>query len=173
MFVFKNPKLQGLFEVKGFNEYNTIPLTHIPNVKVYIKPDLSEGTIWMACADDFGRKYGLEDDPQPEEGLYSNDIYHALVKYFPCFKDVRPVNMWAGQRAINSYDLIPVVASALGMIYIGAATGNGILKCDALGRIASSLYAGEEEAELYGGRSFKVADLGITTRKVERETFKA
>ena len=173
MFVFKNPKLRGLFGVKGLNEYNTIPLTHIPNIKVYIKPVLSEGTIWMACADDFGRKYGLEDDPQPEEELYSNNIYHAFVKYFPCFKNVRPVNMWAGQRAINSYDLIPVVASSLGMIYIGAATGNGILKCDALGRIAASLYAGEEEAELYGGRNFKVADIGITTRNVERETFKA
>jgi len=173
MFVFKDPKLRGLFDVKGMNEYSTIPLTHVPSVKVYMKPDLSEGTIWLACADDFGRRYGLEDDPQPEKELYTNNIYHPLVKYFPCFQDVRPVNMWAGQRAINSYDLIPVVTPAPGMIYVGAATGNGILKSDALGRVAAALYAGEEEAELYGSRRFKVADLGVTTRNVERETFKA
>ncbi|MDX1702508.1 MAG: hypothetical protein R3250_17900, partial [Melioribacteraceae bacterium] len=73
----------------------------------------------------------------------------------------RPVNMWAGQRAINSYDMIPVVAPAPGMIYVGAATGNGVLKSDALGRIVAALYNNDEEAELYGGRYFRVSDLGI------------
>ena len=29
----------------------------------------------------------------------------------------------------------------------------------------------DEEVELYGGRRFRVADLGVTTRNVERETF--
>jgi glycine/D-amino acid oxidase-like deaminating enzyme len=172
IFVFKDPKLQRLFDVKGFNKYNTLPLTHIPNMKVYLKPDLVEGSIWLACADSFGRKFGLEDDPQPEKELYSNSIYYALVEYLPCFKDVRPVNMWAGQRAVNSYDMIPVVAEVPGMIYVGAATGNGILKSDSLGRIAAALYDSEKEAELYGGIPFKVADLGIETRNVERESFK-
>ena len=102
----------------------------------------------------------------------NNAVYHALVKYLPCFEDVRPVNMWAGQRAVNSRDTIPVVAPAPGMIYVGAATGNGILKSDALGRIVAALHAGDEEAELYGGRRFRVADLGVATRNVERETFK-
>jgi glycine/D-amino acid oxidase-like deaminating enzyme len=137
-----------------------------------MKPDISEGSIWLACADGFGRKYGLEDDPQPEGDLYSNNVYHALVRYLPCFKDVRPVNMWAGQRAVNGYDMIPVVAPAPGMIYVGAATGNGILKCDALGRIVAALHADEEEAELYDGRRFRVSDIGIDSRNIDRETFK-
>jgi glycine/D-amino acid oxidase-like deaminating enzyme len=172
MFVFRDERLRGFFDVRGFSEYNTIPLTHIPSARVYMKPDLSEGSIWLACADGFGRRYGLEDDPQPEGDLYSNNVYHALVRYLPCFEDVRPVNMWAGQRAVNGYDMIPVVAPAPGMIYVGAATGNGILKCDALGRIVAALHAGEEEAELYGGRRFSVSDIGIDSRNIEREAFK-
>jgi len=172
MFVFRDPRLQRLLDVKGLNEYGTIPLTHIPSARVYLKPDLTERSIWLACADGFGRGFGLEDDPQPEKGLYSDNVYHALVKYLPCFEDVRPVNMWAGQRAVNSRDTIPVVAPAPGMIYVGAATGNGILKSDALGRIVAALHAGDGEAELYGGRRFRVADLGVATRNVERETFK-
>jgi len=172
MFVFQDPRLQPLLDVKGLNDHGVLPLTHMPELKIYIKPDLTEGSIWMACADDFGRRYGLEDDPQPEGGLYTDNIYPALVKYLPCFENVRPVNMWAGQRAINSFDTIPVVAPIPGMIYVGAATGNGILKSDALGRIVAALYAGEEKAELYGSRPFRVADIGVHTRNVERETFR-
>lgn len=171
LFVFKNPRLKGLLEVKELNEYGALPLTILPRADVYLKGELTEGSIWLGCADELGRSFGLEDDPQPEEDYYTDNIYHVLVKYFPCFQDVRPVNMWAGQYAINSFDGIPVVAPASGMIYIGAASGSGIMKSDALGRIVAALYAGEEEAELYSGRRFKVADLGVVTRNVERETF--
>jgi glycine/D-amino acid oxidase-like deaminating enzyme len=172
MFVFRDQRLRGLFNVKGFNKFNTIPLTAIPSARIYMKPDITEGSIWVACAESFGRKFGLEDEPQPEAELYSNDVYYALTSYLPCFKDVRPINMWAGQRAVNSLDMIPVVAPAPGMIYVGATTGNGILKCDSLGRITAALYAGNKEAELYGGHRFRVSDLGISTRNIERETFK-
>jgi glycine/D-amino acid oxidase-like deaminating enzyme len=79
--------------------------------------------------------------------------------------------MWAGQYAINSFDEIPIVAPAPGMIYVGAASGSGIMKCDALGRIAAALHAGEEEAELFGDRRFTVSDIGVSKRKVKPETF--
>ena len=171
IFVFKDPRLRGLFELKGLNEYGALPLTVLPKAGVYLKAELSEESIWVGCADNLGRRFGLEDDPQPEEGYYTESIYHVLVEYFPCFKDVRPVNMWAGQYAINSFDGIPVVAPAPGMIYVGAASGSGIMKCDALGRIAAALYLGEDEAELYGGRRFRVANLGVRSRRVEREEF--
>lgn len=172
IFVFKDPRLRRLIAAKGFSDHDTLPFTHIPEISVYMKVDLTEGSIWLGCADDFGRRYGLEDDPQPEGRLYSNNIYHALVKYLPCFEDVRPVNMWAGQRAINRYDAVPVVAPAPGMIYVGSATGSGITKCDALGRTVAAVYADEKEIELYGGRRFEASDIGIGTRKVEKESFK-
>lgn len=170
IFAFKDQRLEGLLKAKGFNEYDTIPLTILPKAAVLFKPELSEGSIWLGCADDLGRAYGLEDDPQPEDEYYTNNVYHVLVKYLPCFEDVRPVNMWAGQYAINGFDGLPVVTGEEGMIYVGAASGSGIMKCDALGRIVAALYSREEEAELYGGRRFKVADLGIRKRNVERET---
>ena len=171
IFVFKDPKLKGLLDVRGLNEYNILPLTVLPKAGVYLKGELSEESIWVGCADNLGRSFGLEEDPQPEENYYTNNIYHVLVKYFPCFEDVRPVNMWAGQYAINGYDGAPVIAPTPGMIYVGAASGSGIMKCDAIGRIAAALYAGEAEAELYGGHRFRVADLGVSARSVEKETF--
>ena len=172
IFVFKDPRLQGLLGVRGFSSLNTLPFTQIPEIRIYLKAELTEGSIWLGCADDFGRRYGLEDDPKPESGLYSNSIYPALVKYLPCFQDIRPVNMWAGQRAINRYDGVPVVAPAPGMIYVGSATGTGIMKCDALGRAVAALYADEEDVELFGGRRLKAASLGVETRGVEKEAFK-
>ena len=94
------------------------------------------------------------------------------MKYLPCFKNLRPVNAWTGQRAINRVDKTPVIAPAPGMIYVGSASGYGLTKSDALGRTVAALYAGEEEAKLYDGRHIKVSDLGIDDRKKVKETFK-
>jgi glycine/D-amino acid oxidase-like deaminating enzyme len=171
IFVFKDPKLRGLLEVEGFNEYTVMPLTILPKAGILFRPEITEGSIWLACADELGRGYGLEEDPQPEANYYTDEIYHVLVKYFPCFRDIRPANMWAGQYAVNGYDGMPVIAPVPGMIYIGAASGSGIMKCDALGRIVASLYASEEKAELYGGQNFNVSDLGVEDRNAERENF--
>jgi len=170
IFAFKDPRLEPLLKADGLNEYGTMPLTILPVANVLFRPELSEGSIWMACADDLGRKFEMEDDPQAEEDYYTNNVYHVLAKYFPCFEDVRPMNMWAGQYAINGFDELPVVSSIPGMVYVGAASGSGIMKCDAIARIASALYAGEDEAELFGDRKFKVADLGVHHRRAERET---
>ena len=170
IFAFKDPRLDPLFQVEGLNEYGAMPLTVLPKSNVLFRPEMSEGSVWMACADDLGRGFGLEDDPQAEDGYYTDDVYHVLAQYFPCFADVRPMNSWAGQYAINGFDELPVVKSVPGMIYVGAASGSGIMKCDAIGRIAAALYSGEEEAELFGGRRFRVSDLGIHHRRAERET---
>jgi len=172
IYVFQDPRLNGLRETRGFSGHGVLPFTQIPGISVYLKAEPSEGSLWLGCADDLGRRYGLEDDPQPERGLYEEDIYHALVRYLPCFEDVRPVNSWAGQRSVNRYDRTPVVAPAPGMIYVGSASGYGITKCDAVGRTVAAVYAGDEEAELFGGRHIKAAHLGIDSRKVGKETFK-
>jgi glycine/D-amino acid oxidase-like deaminating enzyme len=79
--------------------------------------------------------------------------------------------MWAGQRAINSMDKQPIVAPIPGMIYVGAATGNGILKSDAIGRTTAALHNGEHEAVLFDGKTLRVSDLGIDNRNVGLEKF--
>ncbi len=171
MYVFKDPKLERLFHSGGFNEEGVLPVTQMPDAGVYLKADISEGTIWVGVTEDLGREYGLEDDPQAEPETYADNAYHALVKYLPCFERVRPLNMWAGQRAVNRFDKIPVVDGMPGLIYVGAATGNGIMKCESLGRIVAAHHAGEEEAELYGGRRVRVSDIGVKNRRVEKERF--
>ena len=171
IFVFKDPRLDRLRDTRGFSDVGLLPFTQIPEIRVYLKVEPAEGSVWLGCADDYGRRYGLEDDPRPERGLYEDDIYHALVRYLPCFEGLRPLNSWTGQRAINRLDKTPVVAQSPGMVYVGSASGYGVTKSDALGRTVAAAYAGEEEAELYGGRRIRVADLSIDRRKRIKETF--
>jgi FAD-dependent oxidoreductase domain-containing protein 1 len=170
LFAFKDPKLQRLIKTKEFNDENALPLTVLPKAGIYLKTEVSEGSLWLGCADELGRKFELEDDPQSEDEYYTNNIYHALVQYLPCFEDVRPTNAWAGQYDINSFDETPVVVPGPGIIYVGASSGSGIMKSDALGRIVDTVYEEDEYATLYGGRGFRVSDLGIKKRRVERET---
>jgi FAD-dependent oxidoreductase domain-containing protein 1 len=171
IFVFKDPRLSGLYGTSGFNRYNVLPLTQLPNIKIYLKADLSEGSLWLGVSEDIGREFKLYDEPEAEERLYSENVYYSLTKHLPCFNDVRPINMWGGQRAINSVDKQPVVDSMTGMIYVGAASGNGIIKSDALGRIVAAKYSGETEAELFNGDSYEVSRLSIKSRKVDKEDF--
>jgi glycine/D-amino acid oxidase-like deaminating enzyme len=59
IFAFKDPRLDPLFKVEGLNEYGAIPLTVLPKSNVLFRPEMSEGSVWMACADDLGRGYVL------------------------------------------------------------------------------------------------------------------
>ncbi len=171
LFAFKDPQIEPIMKTKGLNKEGALPLTILPTAGILLKSELTEGSIWLGCADWIPRKFELEEDPQAEEDYYTNNIYHALVMYFPDFEDVRPMNSWAGQYAVNSFDESPVIYKEEGLLYIGAGSGSGIMKGDALGRIASALYYGEEEAILYGGRTFRVTDLGVHHRKIEPEKF--
>lgn len=171
LFIFKDERLSRLFKIKGLSREGVLPLTILPSCGIYLKADLTEGNIWLGCADNFGRGFGLEEEPEAEEDYYLNNLYHVVVKYFPCFSNIRPINMWAGQYAINGQDMTPIVAPFPGMIYVGAASGSGIMKCDAIGRITEAVYDGKKKVNLYGDVEFNVADVGLASRSVEKETF--
>ena len=64
---------------------------------------------------------------------------------------------------INSFDQLPLVKSVPGRIYVGAASGRGIMKCDAIGRIASSLYVGKRRRNSSGGAGSGSQTRGSTT----------
>ena len=171
LFAFKDPKLDPIMITKGLNHENALPLVILPTAGILLKAELSEGSIWLGCADDIPRKFELEEDPQAEDDYYTNNIYHALVMYFGEFEDIRPMNSWAGQYAINSFDETPVIYGEKGFLYVGCGSGSAIMKGDAIGRVADALCAGETEAELHGGRKLTVAKLGIKNRAVEHEEF--
>ncbi|MGC8998014.1 MAG: NAD(P)/FAD-dependent oxidoreductase [Candidatus Bathyarchaeia archaeon] len=165
----KNPLLRQLLFAQGFNSVGCIPFTILPKPRVLIRPFPSEGVFWLSYADDFPRAFRLEEDPQPEKNFYQYGIYQVLVKYFPQFRNCRPYSAFAGLYEINTLDGHPVIFGERDLIVVGGASGSGIMKADAIGRIAAALYNGEEYALLYGGRKFKVSDLSIKGRRVEPE----
>jgi len=163
--------LKKLMYVKEFSPEGVAPFIIFPKYTLWIKPVPKEDSFWVGYADDFPRAFKVEDDPQPERHFWECGIYPILIKYFPQFKEVKPFNSWAGQYEYNTIDHQPLIFEEHNLIFVGGGSGSGIMKADAVGRIAAALYAGEEYAELYGGEKFKVSDLGIKDRKTEIEKF--
>ena len=165
----KTEGLRKLMLSKEFTDAGCLPFTILPKPSAYIRPAPEEDALWLAYADDFPRAFKIEEDPEPEENYYRYGLYQVMVKYFPQFKDCQPFSAFAGLYEINSIDGQPLIFEENGVMVVGGASGSGILKADAIGRIATALYKGEEYALLYGDREFKVSDLGIKNRSVEPE----
>jgi len=162
-------QLKQLLCAKGFNSENCMPFTILPEPAVYIKPALEENAFWLSYGDHFPRAFKLEDDPQSEENFYRYGIYQVLTKYFPQFLGTQPYGSWAGQYALNTIDGQPVIFEKNNLLVVGSCSGSGNMKGDAIGRIAAALYIGEEYANLYGDKKFKVSDLSMAKRNVEPE----
>ncbi len=165
----KTEQLRKLLFSKEFTDAGCLPFTILPKPSAYIRPAPEEDALWLAYADEFPRAFKIEDDPEPEEDYYRFGLYQVFVKYFPQFKDCQPFSAFAGLYEINTIDGQPLVFEENGLMVVGGASGSGILKGDAIGRIATSLCNGEEYVLLYGDKKFKVSDLGLKNRNVEPE----
>ncbi len=164
-------QLHDLLFSKGFNDLNCIPFTILPSAGVYFRPQLQEKGFWIGCGDKIGRAYKYiqtDDDLIPESAYYENSMYPVLSKYFPAFKDTRPVNSWAGGYCYAP-DAIPFVYEECGVLVVNGASGSGIMKADALARIADALYRKQKDAELFGGKKISTKALSIKERDVEIE----
>jgi len=165
----KTDALRRLLFSREFTDAGCLPFTILPRPTAYIRPAPEEDALWLAYADEFPRAFKIEDDPQPEENYYTYGLYQVLSKYFPQFTGCQPFSAFAGLYEINSIDGQPLIFEENGLMVAGGASGSGILKADAVGRIAAALYNDEEYALLYGDRKFKVSDLGLKHRNVEPE----
>ncbi len=165
----KTEKLRKLLLSKDFTSAGCLPFTILPKPSAYIRPAPEEEALWLAYADEFPRAFKIEDEPEPEENYYQYGLYQVFVKYFPQFKDCQPFSAFAGLYEINSIDGQPVIFEENSVMFVGGASGSGILKADAIGRIATSLHDGESHAVLFGNQDFKVDDLGLKHRNVEPE----
>ena len=163
------PALKQLLNVNGFNSENCMPFTILPQPAIYIKPALEENSFWLSYGDHFPRAFLLEDDPQSEENFYRYGIYQVLTKYFPQFLGAQPYSSWAGQYALNPIDGQPVVFEENDLLVVGSCSGSGNMKVDAISRVAAALYIGEEYANLYGDKKFRVSSLSMAKRDVEAE----
>ena len=164
-------QLRKLLYAKDFGPEGCIPFTILPKPSVYFKPAIEEEAFWISYGDEFPRAFLLEEEPQPEENFYEYGIYQVLVKYFPQFMGQKPYSAFAGLYAINTLDGQPLIFKENGLIVVGGASGSGIMKADAIGRIAAALYKEEEYAELFGGKKFRVSDLGLKKRRITPEKF--
>ncbi len=162
-------KLQRLLHTSEFSNAGCLPFTILPKPHVYIRPNLETEGFGVAYSDEFPRAYRFEDHPKPEPEFYQHGLYPIVSKYFPQFTDADSSGGFAGLYEINTIDEQPVIFNEHGVVVVGGGSGSGIMKADAIGRIAASAYAGEEHATLYGGGKFKAADLGLRNRKVDVE----
>jgi glycine/D-amino acid oxidase-like deaminating enzyme len=171
LFQLRGPPLQQLLNTNGFNEQNTIPFTILPKGQVYLRPAPREKSLWIAATMGFGQPFRLEEEPVADESFYTQNIYPVLSEYFPCFTNLRPVNMWAGFYDINSLDSTPIVAKMENCVITAGLSGSGIMKADSVGRIAAALFDGKEEARLFGNHRISATKLGLVNRAVEQEKF--
>ena len=165
----KTDALKKLLYTKEFTSAGCLPFTIFPKPSSYIRPAPEEEAFWLAYADDFPRAFKIEDNPEPEENFYRYGLYQVTVKYFPQFVGCQPFSAFAGLYEINTLDGQPLIFEENGLMVVGGASGSGIMKADAIGRIAAALYSGEEYALLYGDRKFRISDLGLKNRRVEPE----
>ncbi|MCS6788306.1 MAG: FAD-binding oxidoreductase, partial [Aigarchaeota archaeon] len=159
--------LRRFFEVEGFNGYSSLPMTFFPRGP-YVVPRVRERVLWTGMSDDVGRPWGI--DFSPEESFYLDNIYPTLSKVFPVLRDVRPTSMWAGCYSINTIDENPIAFRSMNLVVVTGGSGSGVMKFDAMSRVAASLALGEEEAVLYTGERLPVSWLGIRDRRAEPES---
>jgi len=171
LFQIRAPSIQRLLDTKGFNDQGTVPFTILPKGQVYFRPLKRESSLRVGAIAEFGRPFRFEDEPAAEEPYYTQNIYPVLSEYFPCFTNLRPVNMWAGLYDVNSLDATPIVAKVENCIITAGMSGSGIMKADSVGRIAAALLDEKEEATLYGNRTIPTTKLGLLNRSIEPEKF--
>mgnify|MGYP000032265395 CR=1 FL=1 len=115
--------------------------------------------------------YKIEEQYIPSMKFYEKEIYPILSSYFPQFRNVRPTNAWSSIYEVTTIDRQPVIFEENDLIVVGGGSGYGLMKADAIGRIATAVYYGEKWAQLFGGEKFKCENLSIKHRNVEPELF--
>lgn len=186
LFRIKHNKLSNLLENNFFNKEKTLPFIIFPVHGIHIKPVKYNNSIWIGGGSIVGRPFVMTDprDIAEEENpldnteadprKYEYDHYLILSEYLPILRDLPLTNCWAGFYAMNTIDKNPVIfkpEKIEGIMVVTAGSGSGIMKADAIGRIADALYRNEKVAELHGGVEFYVSRLGIEERDVDKENF--
>jgi len=171
VFQVDSPEIVSLLHTQGFNEHGLLHFTILPQGGVYIRPARTAKGFWVGAADDLGRPFAFEENPQPEIDYFNFSILPILSRYFPRFSSQRPGKMWAGEYDINTFDANPCIFEKNGLIVVAGLSGSGIMKADSTGRIASALIDRKKHATLYGGMKMKVSRVGISEREVDPERF--
>lgn len=120
------------------------------------------------CADDLGQPFMMS-NPEPDIRYFHNAIEPVLNHYFPELSDYKLSLKWAGYYDYHWPDMTPVIESEANITWVSGTSGSGIMKADAIGRIAAAGLQGKDEAVLADGTRFEVSRLSLRRRDVERE----
>ncbi len=174
------PKKRQIFQVSGAEisafvgkRYDgspgTCPFMILPSSSIYLRPEPKSKSFWISTADEIGRPYSYEDDPQPEKEFYELGMLPVAQEYLPQLKNSKVTSSWAGHYAYNTIDKTHYIFRAINTIVATGTSGSGIMKGDSAGRVVASLLNGMDTATTYTGKKINVEDLGIKHRKVEIE----
>ena len=162
IFAVHTDNLVDLHNVTGFNNLNIVPFIILPRSGVYLRPE-TENVFWLGCADNIGREFESPREPLSKEEFmiqpkaekdYYTQIISIVTAYFSQFvrKDTNtPINYqnsWAGYYGYNTIDKNPYIFKRASAIIVVGASGSGIMKADAIGRIVEKIYSlGKQEIE--------------------------
>jgi len=176
------PKKRQVFQVKGkqleemmfncdLNKEGIFPMTILPKSGVHFRPSPKEKEFRVSGADEIGRSFAVEDNPEPERSFYEYSLRPVLQEYFPSFADARIKSMWAGYYSYNTIDSHPYIFKELNLIVATGTSGSGLMKGDSIGRVVEGLYSQREDTILFGGKLIKTSSLGVKERNLPPEEF--
>lgn len=178
---FTRPKKVQVFQVQSegitkmimkrvTGDEDIFPFTILPSPTIDLRPDPKSRTFWISYSEGIGQGFSLEENPTADAEYYSNNLYTVLREYVPAFIESKIVASWAGFYSMNNMDGTYVLERRMNLSVVNGSSGSGIMKADSAGRLTSALFSGRESARLYDGSEIRVADLGISNRKVDLET---
>ncbi|MFW9990467.1 MAG: NAD(P)/FAD-dependent oxidoreductase [Candidatus Odinarchaeota archaeon] len=148
-----------------------IPAIILPTGGLYIKLPVTKGNILVVgSADNLGQPFQMI-DPESDPEYFHKAIDPVLQHYFPRLVDYELKLKWAGYYAYHWPDNNPVIETVANLTWVSGTSGSGIMKADAIGRIAAASIQGKEEAVLFDGSKFRVSALSLRHREVEEEKF--
>ena len=172
------PKKRQLFAIRLQNredflsdqQLRSAPVLILPSGGLHIKPILNRKLLVIGLAGDLGVPFRMTDsDADPV--YFDRAVRPALAHYFPALGETEIQLLWAGYYSYHWPDKNPVVESEENIFWVSGTSGSGIMKADALGRIAAAKLLGRKTATLFDGESFAVDDLSLKKRNVDDEYF--
>lgn len=160
---------EEILHTEGLNEYGLIPFTIMPKSGVYIRPAPKEKSLWIGVADDIGRSFSFEEDPQADSEFYQMNLRTIMEAYWKDYDRTKVTSLWAGHYCYNTIDKAPYIFRSMNTVIADGTSGSGILKGDAIGRFVSSAFFSDDSVKLYDGTVMKTSTLGIEGRKVPVE----
>ncbi len=148
-----------------------------------IKPIFRQRRLWLGGVETLTHPIGTREDPARDGRLdfdmgrlgdrsaYATDLLPAISPYFPALESggARLESSWGGYYSFSPDGLPVLVTTAYGVTFVGGDSGSGIMKADALGRLAAAACRGRHEARLFTGETYRPERLSLERRDVEPE----